>query len=184
MVKEIRKKFRIKIPTYVKTLLSKNKRGIKLDCGCGLNKQKGFIGMDKRKIPGVVDIIHDIEVFPFPLPDNTCSVILMSHVIEHIKPWLMIDLMNELWRVMEPGGQLWLAFPYAGSFGFWQDPTHCNGCNQATFTYFDPKHPLYQVYKPLPWDLKQNTWSETGNMEVILEKVLETTLEKKKKGAK
>ncbi len=34
----------------------KNKAGILLDIGCGGNKQKGFVGMDKRKLKGV-DII-------------------------------------------------------------------------------------------------------------------------------
>ena len=35
-----------------------SKFGIQLDIGCGSNKQKGFVGMDKRDIAGV-DIVHD-----------------------------------------------------------------------------------------------------------------------------
>ena len=35
-------------------------RFIRLDVGCGSNKQHGYVGMDIRKIKGV-DIVHDAE---------------------------------------------------------------------------------------------------------------------------
>ncbi len=76
---------------------------IRLDIGCGFNKQPGFIGIDKRDITGV-DIVHDIEVIPWPIDDNACAIAVMSHLIEHIKPWLQIDILNECWRVLECGG--------------------------------------------------------------------------------
>lgn len=147
------------------------KPGIRLDIGCGGNKQKGFVGMDKRKLSGV-DIVHDLEVFPYPLDDESCLLIVGSHIVEHIKPWLMIDFMNELWRLLQVEGQLALSTPYAGSPGYWQDPTHCNGCNEATWHYFDPRFPLYEIYKPKPWTLVKGfpVWQVTGNLEVVLEK--------------
>jgi len=152
----------------------RNKSGIRLDIGCGEAKQKGFVGLDRRDLKGV-DIVHDLEVFPYPLPDECCLVIVGSHLVEHIKPWLMIDFMNELWRIMKPEGQLALSLPYAGSPGFWQDPTHCNGCNQATWQYFDPRFPLYQIYKPKPWKIEDGfpVWQVTGNLEVMMEKIID-----------
>ena len=161
----------LKVSNQVRKILADNNLGIKLDIGCGSNKQPGFIGMDKRKLE-TVDIVHDAEHFPYPIPDESCSVVLMSHVWEHIKPWLTIDLMNELWRITKPGGQLWLALPYGWSFGYIQDPTHCNPANEATWTYFDPEHisGLYKVYQPLPWKIERNEYQVTGNMEVILSK--------------
>ena len=150
----------------------KEKGGIRLDIGCGENKQEGFVGMDKRALEGV-DIVHDLEVFPYPLPDESCLCIVGSHIVEHIKPWLMIEFMDELWRIMKPLGQLALATPFGGSPGFWQDPTHCNGCNQATWQYFDSDYPLYEIYKPRPWRIEKGfpVWQTTGNMEVIMRKV-------------
>lgn len=155
----------------IQKLLAANNLGIKLDLGCGFNKQPGFVGMDKRKVEGV-DIVHDAEVFPYPLPDECCSTILCSHLIEHIKPWLMIDLFNELWRIMKVDGQLMISMPYGVSFGFQQDPTHCNICNEATWTYFDPdaEGGLYSVYAPMPWKIERSAWYAHGNMEVILSK--------------
>jgi len=157
--------------------LLKGKAGIKLDLGCGGNKQPGFVGMDIRKIPGV-DIVHNAEVVPYPLPDNCCHTILLSHLIEHMCPKKVLGIMNELWRIMKPQGQLLISSPYAGSPGFYQDPTHCHTWNENTVYYFDPrpsamgkeKNILYGIYKPSPWKILRNNWTELGNLEIILEK--------------
>jgi SAM-dependent methyltransferase len=151
---------------------AKKFQGFRLDVGCGENKMQGFLGIDKRPCKGV-DIVHDIEKFPWPLKDESVLDIFCSHVMEHIKPWLMLDLMNEMWRVMKPGGQLVISMPYGVSFGFVQDPTHCNACNEATWTYFDPRYPLWAIYKPQPWVIQKGfpQWFAQGNMEVLLRKV-------------
>ena len=147
-------------------------KGIRLDIGCGANKQKGFLGMDKRKLPGV-DLVHDLEKFPYPLPKEVCQTIVASHIVEHIKPWLMLDFMNELWRISKVGCQLAIAMPYGVSHGFVQDPTHCNPCNETTFQYFCPEYPLYGIYTPKPWVLVKPypVWQANGNMELIMEKI-------------
>uniref|UniRef100_A0A7V3JA75 Methyltransferase domain-containing protein n=1 Tax=candidate division CPR3 bacterium TaxID=2268181 RepID=A0A7V3JA75_UNCC3 len=144
---------------------------IMLDVGCGENKQEGFVGMDRRKVKGV-DIVHDAEDFPWPLDDESCAVVSCRHLVEHIKPWLTIQFFDEAWRVLRDGGVMMIVTPYAGSFGFWQDPTHCNGFNEATFAYFDPEHPsgLYYIYKPKPWKVEHLSWSVVGNIEAVLRK--------------
>jgi hypothetical protein len=150
----------------------KKKTGILLDIGCGANKQKNFVGMDKRKLPGV-DIVHDLEKFPYPLANESCITIVASHIIEHIKPWLMLDLMNELWRITRVEGQLAIALPYGVSHGFIQDPTHCNPCNESTWQYFCPAFDLYRIYEPKPWKITPGfpQWQSNGNMQVVLEKM-------------
>jgi SAM-dependent methyltransferase len=145
------------------------KLGIRLDIGCSDHKQPHWIGMDIRNLPGV-DVVHDAQKFPYPFEDNCCFQILLSHLWEHIEPKYRVDMMNELWRIMKPEGQLLISVPYYLSIGACQDPTHYTCPNEATFTYFDPAYPLWQIYKPHPWRLVQNNYSMTGNMEVILEK--------------
>jgi len=63
-----------------------------------------------------------------------------------------------------------IATPYAGSQGYYQDPTHCNPCNEITFTYFDPLSPtgLYRFYTPKPWKIADSFWTPNGNLEVKL----------------
>ena len=162
-----------KITKKIQTLF-KSRSGVNLDIGCGSNVQKdggNWLGMDIRKLPGV-DIVHNAEEFPWPLPNASCNKLLASHLLEHIKPWLMIDFMNEAWRVMKPGGQFLIGVPYATSHGMYQDPTHIGFFNESTFTYYDPDYYLYRIYEPLPWKIMRNAFQVTGNMEVILEKRL------------
>lgn len=161
--------------------LLKRKAGIRLDIGCGGNKQgPDWVGIDYRPIEGIVDIVQDLEEFPWKdLPDNCASVAIASHVIEHINPakGIFIRFMDEVWRVLKPDGEFAIVCPYAGSPGYWQDPSHCNGVTEVTFSYFDPldkrtNGQLYGIYKPKPWKIKEGTLSlkKNGNLEVVLVK--------------
>jgi hypothetical protein len=144
--------------------------GVRLDVGCSDHKQAGFIGMDIRKVKGV-DIVHDAQIIPWPIPDNSCFQILFSHIWEHIEPKHRIAVMNEMWRISKKDGQLLISSPYYLSFGACQDPSHYTCPNEATFTYFDPGYPLYGIYQPKPWKLKINNYSVSGNVEIILEAI-------------
>ena len=148
--------------------LLKKKQQLWLDVGAGPHPQPGCITMDKRKLDGI-DVVHDAEEFPYPFADQTFSRIILSHVMEHLKPWLALDIMNELWRIMKPEGVLMLAMPYPNSTGFWQDPTHIKSWNEATPCYFDPQHGsgLYGIYKPKPWKVEANVWKVEGNIEIV-----------------
>ena len=154
----------------------KQHMGIRLDIGCGGSKHAGFVGIDKLPLDGV-DIVHDIEQTPWPLDDECVSVAIASHILEHINPagGIFLNVMNEIWRVMQMNGQFAFVVPYAGSPGYWQDPTHCNGITEATIYYFDPSHEshLYNFYKPKPWHIEQLTWNQTGNLECVLRKISE-----------
>jgi len=132
-----------------KTMVNQYK-GMKLDVGCGISLKEGYIGLDKRKLDGV-SVVHDLEVFPYPFDDDTFMEIRGYHIIEHIKPWLTVDFMNELWRIMEPGGLLTLDMPYGGTNSYRQDPTHCNEFIELTFEYFDIRKDMYKIYEPKPW---------------------------------
>jgi hypothetical protein len=147
--------------------------GIRLDVGCGANKQDGFVGMDARDLPGV-DIVHNWNVYPWPLPDESVLVAVASHVVEHVNPadGGFLRWMDELWRVMKVGGEVAIATPHGLSQGFRQDPTHCNPMDEATFAYFDPENEsgLWNIYRPRPWSVKHLFWNPMGNIEAVLVK--------------
>lgn len=163
----------------------REKKSIKLDVGCGGNKQKNYVGMDKRALEGV-DIVHDVESFPWPIEGEIVTDAICSHLIEHIKPWLFIDFMNELWRVMRVGGVVAMQAPYGVNHLFVMDPTHCNPVNHATFQYFDPKYPLWTIYKPKPWRMAVGfpTWQANGLIEILMEKMSEDEVDKKNEEVK
>lgn len=151
----------------------KDKTGIRLDIGSGANPQPGFVGMDIQKLPGV-DIVHDWNKFPWPFKTESVLTAIATHVIEHVNPadGHFIRWMNEVWRILKYDGQIAIAAPYGGSPGYWQDPTHCNGCNENTFRYFDPldESGLYGFYEPAPWKIEVNTFHRQGNLEIVLRK--------------
>ena len=192
-------------------ILKEKNGGIRLDLGGGGAPQAGFVNIDVRDMP-TVDIGHNLELFPWPLPDECCSMVMASHLLEHINPTypdariavliklllkkklisekevketigeiepgaIFMRFIDEIWRVLKPGGQFMAAFPYAGSPGFFQDPTHCNNINEATLAYFDPFEAggfLFKIYKPKPWKILQSALASNlnGNMEIVLEKRL------------
>lgn len=144
--------------------------GFNLDLGSSDHPQPGFVGTDRRDIANV-SLVFDIEETPWPIPSNSVDRLLCSHVLEHITPKYMLDVMDEMWRVMKPKSQAAIVFPHADSYGFRQDPTHCNMMNEATMAYFDPEHPsgLYNVYKTKPWRIARLHWAPNANVECILE---------------
>jgi hypothetical protein len=111
--------------------------GIQLDIACGGNKQSNFVGIDIQPLPGV-DIVHDLANTPWPLPDECVFLAMASHYVEHIPKvayWRdesggwhshlpLLAFMDEVWRVMKPGGRFMIAVPHGHSSGFLQDPTH------------------------------------------------------------
>lgn len=144
-------------------------KGMLLDVGCRDRKQPNFIGIDWKLHPGI-DIVHNLEKFPYPIDDEACLTIKAAHIIEHIKPCLVFKWMDEMWRMLLPGGQLAIQAPYAGSPGYYQDPSHCTPITERTWQYFDMEAPLYQHYKPKPWKIQHLVYRQDSNIEVILEK--------------
>jgi len=163
-----------RVPKYVKKLLARDENGlVKIDLGGGSNPQPGFINIDYRKLK-TVDIVQDLEQAPWPLPECCATLIVAGHLVEHINPAKggFIKFMDECWRILKYGGQMMITTPYAGSRGYWTDPTHCNPCTIETWAYFDPMHPLkaYSIYKPKPWAITKGFYRMDGNMEVLLTK--------------
>jgi len=148
--------------------LIKKKKGIRLELGGGNNPQKGFINMDMRKLP-TVDIVHNIEDSRgFPIPTNTVTQLLASHLLEHICPKNLMFVMSEIHRVCKHEAQVIISVPYAGSHGSFMDPTHCNFFTESTFQYFDDAYPLWTIYKPPIFKIQMSDFTINGNLEVIL----------------
>jgi len=162
-----------------KNLSSFQRGSIKLDVGCGDVKHEGFTGIDYRKTEAA-DIVHDLEMFPWPLKDESCFEAISLHVIEHINPHkgVFMKFMDEVWRVLIPNGTFYIATPHAGTTRYFQDPTHCNPCVAETFYYFDCKHEYYTIYRPKPWSIENIRRNNLGDLEILLKKCL-TSKEKK-----
>jgi hypothetical protein len=141
---------------------------MKLDIGCSSKKLDGYLGLDILPQPGV-DIVQDIEVTPWPLADGCCQAIHASHVLEHLKPWRLIAVMDECWRVMEVGGEMTIRTPFGAAYAF--DPTHCILFQESSFLYFDSATKYHAIYKPQPWQIVAMTRDDANlELKTILKK--------------
>ena len=92
-----------------------------LDIGCGPNKTPGAIGMDIHPYDGV-DIVHNLEKYPWPQKDSEFSNVICSHVIEHIED--ITSFMKEIHRITKAEGEIYFTSPHFSSANSWTDPTH------------------------------------------------------------
>jgi len=105
----------------------------KLNLGCGKDIKKGWTNLDNIKLKGV-DIIHDINKFPYPFKDNEFDEILCSHILEHVED--IIQTLRELHRITKNKGKIKIRSPHFSSgVGYW-DLTHKRLFSYFSFDYF------------------------------------------------
>jgi SAM-dependent methyltransferase len=96
-------------------------RGRVLDVGCGSAKAPGAVGLDISP-DTEADIVHDLNVFPYPIEDSSFDHVLMQDVLEHVDH--PVRVLEELHRVLRSGGRLQLRTPHFSSLLAYSDPTH------------------------------------------------------------
>ena len=107
---------------------------VKLNLACGQIKIDGFTGVDKVKTDAV-DIVHDLETFPWPFESGSVDEVHCSHYVEHTTD--LIAFVDELWRIMKQGAKATIIAPYYMSVRCWQDPTHKRAISEMSFMYFN-----------------------------------------------
>jgi SAM-dependent methyltransferase len=105
----------------------------KLNLGCGNDIKKDFVNMDILKFPGV-QIVHNLNKYPYPFKDNTFDLVLASHVLEHLDD--LVAAMAELKRISKPGARIIIAGPHFSCGLAYRDPTHKRVFSYFTFEYF------------------------------------------------
>ncbi|MBU0649657.1 class I SAM-dependent methyltransferase [Patescibacteria group bacterium] len=108
-----------------------------LNLGCNDSRLPGTVGVDIIKRPAV-DVVHDLNHIPYPFPDNHADEIHMYHVLEHLDN--PIKVIEELHRILKPGGRLYLRVPHFSSLYAWGDITHKRAFTINCFDVFDTKH--------------------------------------------
>lgn len=97
--------------------------------GCGKTRIPGSIGVDCVSIPNYVDIVHDLNVVPYPFENNLFDEIHFYHVLEHLDE--PVGKIEEIHRILKPGGILFMRVPHFSSCGAFTDITH-----KRPFSYF------------------------------------------------
>lgn len=127
---------------------------MKLSVGCGnVEREEGTTYLDRVAFP-CVDVVHDLNVTPWPFADSGFVHVSALHVVEHLDS--LVEFMDEAWRVLAPGGSLYLKTPLAGGDADleWADPTHKRCYRPHTFiNYFTPEGVERWGYTQRAWCL-------------------------------
>lgn len=132
--------------------LTCNPQGEKwLDIGCGNRKTPGCLGIDRAALPGV-DVVHDLDQFPWPLPDNEFSVIFANHFLEHCSH--ILQTLAEIHRVARPNARLMVRVPHFASDNFHTDLTHKVAFGYRSFDHFALNGSVeYTFYVPFKFEI-------------------------------
>ena len=106
---------------------------LKLNLGSGKDYRKGFINIDSS--PYIKkDLDFNLDKYPYPFEDDSVDYILAMAVIEHLED--MKTFMEEIHRILKPGGKLRFRVPLAFTHIDSKDPTHKQHITPDTFNQF------------------------------------------------
>lgn len=125
--------------------------GINLNLGCGYHLVEGYVNIDNRSEVNP-DLICDV-IEGLPYPDNSVDSIRAHDFLEHIPIGKTIGVMNEIWRVLKPGGIFDSLTPSTDGRGAFQDPTHVSFWNQNSWRYYSD-------------EVHRNLYGITANFEI------------------
>lgn len=132
-----------------------------VDLGCGFRKN-GNIGIDVTKKGTDADLVCHIGFEPLPLSDNTVHKIVCRDFLEHIPKgyysesrkrmiFPIVDLMNEIYRVLRPGGTFVSRTPCYPHVEVHRDPTHLSVWTLESMDYFCGKYKVPIIYGVKEW---------------------------------
>lgn len=102
--------------------------------GSGDRPIEGYVNLDLNPHAPIVDVVHDLDRFPWPFESNSADHIVMEHCLEHVTDHCRA--MKELHRILKPGGTVRIEVPHFTWQLAYADPTHKHLYAYTTFTYF------------------------------------------------
>jgi SAM-dependent methyltransferase len=167
---EIKNRLRVYLPLLKEAMVAADV----LDIGCGrgewleLLKNEGVAarGVDRNRVfvdqcrqIGLDVVEQDALDYLGSLAEKSLNVITSFHLVEHLEFEELIRLLDEMIRVLKPGGMLILETPnpenfMVGSYSFYADPTHRNPIPSPTLQFLLESRGLdrVSVMKLRPWD--------------------------------
>ncbi|HEU4559529.1 MAG TPA: methyltransferase domain-containing protein [Longimicrobium sp.] len=107
----------------------------RLNVGCGHDIREGWVNLDLAALPGV-DVVHNLDAFPWPFDDGAFDEIEMINVLEHLPD--PIAAVEELYRISAPDARVTIRVPYYNAPDAYTDPTHKAFFTERSFDFFDP----------------------------------------------
>jgi predicted SAM-dependent methyltransferase len=106
---------------------------MKLNLGCGRDVRSGYLNLDLVYLPGV-NVVCDLNRSWLPFKENSFDLVYVRHVLEHLEAFPSI--IEDILRILKPGGILRVEAPHCSSPTAYSDPTHRRFFAYNTFRYF------------------------------------------------
>ncbi len=140
----------------------------RLMLAAGKTRREGYVHHDRVALDGI-EVIHDLNVFPWPWADDSWDYIEFSDCIEHMKGDL-VQVMDELHRILRPHGYVYIHTAQVGSWQLFTDPPHVRGFTLESFDSFDPERQWGEAYPytDRKWKLVNATDDGAGGLIFVL----------------
>ena len=109
----------------------------KLNLGCGKDVREGWVNLDVVRNKGV-DVVWDLEAFPYPFKDNEFDYVLMDMSLEHLS--YPEKTLREIWRITKKDAVVEINVPHFSCWQTWGDITHRRGFNHGSLNSFSSRH--------------------------------------------
>ena len=137
-----------------------------LDIGCGKKKYPGSIGIDSNP-QSDADIVANVEK-GLPFPKNTFDLVYSNHTLEHVDPKKLVFVLEEIWRVTKPSGDIIINTPHFSGVGSAVSPVHLRvGFSSETLNFFKNEYE-YQKYGKIDFEIKKITINKVRTRNRIL----------------
>jgi len=177
---DILKRLEDYLPLVEDCLSSVEQEGLVLDLGCGRGEWLELLVDRRVKACGIdnnagflvqceqlkLDVVEsDALAYLRSLPDASVSIVSGFHIIEHLQFSVLMLLVDEVQRVLQPGGMVIFETPnpknlIVGACNFYADPTHVRqifpdllefvmqsrGYRDVELRYLNPHPPAQQLF--------------------------------------
>lgn len=107
---------------------------LKLNLGSGGRPLHGYVNVDVNSSSPNVDIVHDLNVYPWPFETDSVDEVIMWQCLEHLVDRNLA--MKEIHRILKKGGVAKITVPHFTWQYAYIDPTHRHFFAYQTFFYY------------------------------------------------
>lgn len=145
---------------------------LRLNLGAGREPMEGWTNTDWYDLPGI-DLVFNLLHLPYPFADASAQTVRAWDVLEHMPSHLPdgrsfpIELLNEIWRILQPGGEFLIHVPDARYPEWATDLTHVRPYMPSSFDHLDPDTELGQMfpfYSERKWQITERSESNKNLM--------------------